>query len=226
MYDDFTLPGSIVNTLSTVQTFGLMLLAILTASVVGIEYGLGTLRTALVRGTGRISYVAGKFLMLSVVAAGALMIGAGVAALSSVVAGSLVASPSGYAGSSTSWADASIAFGKTWSSLLPYMALTGFVTVFARSSAIGMAVGLSYLFAEQIIVGLLSGLFNWFQDVADFLLVRNIMAWAGGSSFGMPAMGGPPLLQTFLILAIYTLLLMGSAFWLIRKRDVAGASGG
>ena len=51
MYDDFTLPGSIVNTLGTVQTFGLMLLAILTASVIGIEYGLGTLRTALVRGT-------------------------------------------------------------------------------------------------------------------------------------------------------------------------------
>jgi hypothetical protein len=40
-------------------------------------------------------------------------------------------------------------------------------TVLARSSAAGMAIGLGYHFAEQILVALLSNFFSWFTNVAD-----------------------------------------------------------
>src|SRR5439155_16336435 len=123
-----------------VQLFALMLLAVLTASVVGIEYGLGTLRITLVRGTGRGPYLTGKFLMLAVVAAVALLSGTALAAASSLVAGRLATSPPAGVAAPASWADAGIALAQTWGSLLPYLALTGCVTVLARSSAIGMAV--------------------------------------------------------------------------------------
>ena len=84
------------------------------------------------------------------------------------------------AGTAT-WSDAGLALWKAWSSTLPYLALTTFVTVFAKSSAAGMAIGLGYYFAEQLIVALFSSLFSWFQNVADFFLVRNISGWVGGS---------------------------------------------
>src|SRR5204863_169820 len=68
---------------------------------------------------------------------------------------------------------------------LPYIPLTAFVTVLARSSAAGMAIGLGYYFAEQLIVALLTNFFSWFQNVADYLLVRNISGWTGGAG-GFP----------------------------------------
>jgi hypothetical protein len=38
--------------------------------------------------------------------------------------------------------------------------------------------------AEQLIVALLTNFFNWFQNVADFLLVRNISGWTGAAGGG------------------------------------------
>lgn len=225
LYDDFAMPGSIPNALGTAQTFGLILLAILTASVIGTEYGLGTLRSVLVRGTGRWPYLAVKFLTLAVTAAVALLLVLGVTALSSLIATALAGSPQGD-WASPSWADASVALGKAWFSFIPYLALTGFMTVLVRSSAAGMAIGLGYYFAEQIVVQLFSNFFDWFSTVADYLLVQNISAWAGGFSFGAGGDGGPGTLHSFLVLAVYTVALGTAAFWLFQRRDVAGASGG
>jgi len=51
-YQSFTLPGSMRTALNIVQGLALILLAILTASAVGIDYGSGALRTVLTQGTG------------------------------------------------------------------------------------------------------------------------------------------------------------------------------
>ena len=225
LYDDFAMPGSIPNALRTAQTFGLILLAILTASLIGTEYGLGTLRSVLVRGTGRWPYLAVKFLTLAVTAAVALLLVLGVTALSSLIATALAGSPPGD-WASPNWADAGVALGKAWFSFIPYLALTGFMTVLVRSSAAGMAIGLGYYFAEQIVVQLFSNFFDWFSTVADYLLMQNISAWAGGFSFGAGGGGGPGTLHSFLVLAVYTVAFGIAAFWLFQRRDIAGASGG
>ena len=225
LYDGFAMPGSIPSAMTTAQAFGLILLAILTASVIGTEYGLGTLRSVLVRGTGRWPYLAVKFLTLAVTAAVALLLVFGITALSSLIATALAGSPPGD-WASPSWADAGVALGKACFSFIPYLALTGFMTVLVRSSAAGMAIGLGYYFAEQIVVQLFSNFFDWFSTVADYLLVRNISAWAGGFSFGAGGGGGPDTLHSFLVLVVYTVAFGTAAFWLFQRRDVAGASGG
>ena len=120
---------------------------------------------------------------------------------------------------------------KAWVSVLPYLALSTFVTVVARSSAAGMAIGLGYYFLEQLLIALFSSLFSWFQNVADFLLVRNISAWtqgAGGASGGFSALGGslPDATHAIVVLAIYTVALCASAFWIFERRDVQGATAG
>jgi len=128
------------------------------------------------------------------------------------------------------WSDAGIALGKAWVSVLPYLALTTFVTVLARSSAAGMAIGLGYYFLEQILIALLSGLFSWFTNVADFLLVRNISAFTQGTAAaggGFPSAPGlPDVTHAVIVLSIYTLALIAGAFWLFERRDVQGATAG
>ncbi|MFW6174726.1 MAG: ABC transporter permease subunit [Chloroflexota bacterium] len=229
--DAFSLPGSILSVLGNTQALALALLAILTASVFGLEYGLGTVRTILVKGAGRWQYVAGKLALLLIVAGGALGVAVGATVVSSLIAGSLAAEPSldpemFGEGTSSTWGDAGLGFAKSWAALVPYVGLTALVTVLARSSAIGMAVGLGYLFAEQILVALLSNLFQWFSNVADFLLVQNINAFVGSGGLGGPAGDGPGVLQASLVLAAYTVLFGALAFWMFQRRDVGGASGG
>lgn len=231
-HQSFTIPGVFSSALEIVQTLGLILVAILTASAIGIDYGSGTLRSVLTKGTGRWPYLTAKLITLSLIAGAGLLITLATAGISGVVAGAIAgAAPTSAAVTAPLWSDALKAFGKAWVSLLPYVALTAFVTVLARSSAAGMAIGLGYYFLEQILIALLSGLFSWFQDVANLMLVRNISAWTQppGGGGGTGALGAGPLpdaTQAILVLAIYTLALLAGAFWLFERRDVQGATGG
>lgn len=225
MYDGFTTPGSIPAALGGGVSFGLVLLAVLTASVIGAEYGLGTLRLILARGPGRWRYLTGKFVLLAAVLGGALLIAVVVTLISSGIASALADSPpAGLAGGS-GWGDAGIALGKTWSGMLPFLALVGLVATLVRSTAAGMAIGLGYYFAEQILVAIFSNLFDWFDSVSDYLLVQNISVWAGNSAFGIEGEGGATV-RTALLLVAYGGAFLACAYWVFNRRDVAGASGG
>lgn len=218
---EFTLPGSIQSALTPAQLVGLILLAILTASVIGAEYGLGTLRPIIAKGTSRTNALAGKFVMLLAVAAGALAVVLLFTAISSVIAGSLAGSSSGGSGDKT-WVDAAKALGKAWTSFIPYIALTGAVSVLTRSTAGGMALGLVYYFGEQILVSLLGQMLDWLADVGKYLPVHGIMQWAGSSQAEDPL--GAVMLAV--MMALYTIGFLVFAFWLFRRRDITGASGG
>jgi ABC-type transport system involved in multi-copper enzyme maturation permease subunit len=223
IYETVTLPGSIPLALGTLQALGLILIAVLTASAIGIDYGAGTLRSVLVQGTGRWPYLAAKLLTLVVLAGLALVVATVTVAISSSVAERLVVAPVSV--STASWSAAGIALWKAWLSLIPYITLTAFVTVLARSSAAGMAIGLGYYFAEQILVALLSNFFSWFTNVADYLPVHSISAWSGGTGFGGPA-APADLARAGFVLVAYTLILGALAFWIFHRRDVQGATGG
>ena len=224
-YQGFTLPGSVSTALGIVQTLALILIAILTASAIGIDYGAGTLRSALTQGIGRWPYLTAKVITIAIIALLGLVVALGTVAISSVIATAIAGAAPPTGATTATWSDAGIALWKAWSSVLPYVALTTFVTVVARSSAAGMAIGLGYYFAEQLIVALFSNLFSWFQNVADFFLVRNISGWVGGSG-GLAGGALPDQTHAILVLAIYTMVLGGIAFWLFERRDVQGATGG
>ncbi|MBI2918462.1 MAG: ABC transporter permease subunit [Chloroflexi bacterium] len=222
--DSFVLPGSLSTILGFGQMFGLILLAILAASTVGTEYGWGTVRTVLARGTGRAPYLAGKLALLALVGAAGLVVLAGVTSVSSLVAGALA----GVGIESSGWGHAANALGKTWSVLVVYTIVTSFVTVLTRSAAAGMAMGLGYFFAEQIIVAIFSALFDWFPKVADYFLIRNITEWGGGFALQGPGLdgNGGSEIRALLVLAAYTVVSGLMAFWLFRRRDLTSTTGG
>ena len=223
-YADFTLPGSIPNALDFGATIGLILLAIMTASEFGAEYGWGTVRPNLIRALGRWQFIAAKLMMLALLTAAALLLVIGVTAISSVAARSLVTAPAA-AGSAPTWGHAVVMLLKSWVGLIPYLVFTAFVTILARSSAGGMAIGIVYYLGEQIIVAIFSGLFGWFSTVARYLLGQNIAAWAQLTGFGQgqTSVGS---LHAFIVILIYTLVLGAAAFSIFERRDVTGAAAG
>ena len=229
-YQSFTLPGSFSSALSVVQTLALILIAIITASAIGIDYGSGTLRSVLAKGTGRWPYLTAKLLTLAILIALGLVVTLATVAISSTIAVAYAGDVPVSSVAGKTWSDAGIALGKAWVSVLPYLALTTFVTVLARSSAAGMAIGLGYYFLEQILIALLSGLFSWFTNVADFLLVRNISAFTQGTAAaggGFPSAPGlPDATHAIIVLSVYTVALIAGAFWLFERRDVQGATAG
>src|SRR5256886_16358323 len=116
-YQGFTLPGSGSTALGIVQTLALILIAILTASAIGIDYGAGTLRSVLTQGVGRWTYLTAEIVTLAVIAFLGLVAALATVAISSLIAtGISGAAPDG--ATTATWSDAGLALWKAWSSTL------------------------------------------------------------------------------------------------------------
>ena len=234
LYSLITPPGIAVFAMGAGQAIGLILVAILTSSVIGTEHGWGTVRPVLVRGVRRWHMLASRLGIVALAFAAALLVIGGLGLASGLIAGALVSGAEGLE-NIYSWRDAAEVYGKAWFSVLPYGALVGLAAVATRSSAAGIGVGLGYYFLEQTAVGILLSFFDWFQGVADYLLVYNIGAFmnteaadeggnGGGGAFGVAGGNPPGDLHTFLVIAAYILVLGGLAFYLFQRRDIPGAS--
>jgi ABC-type transport system involved in multi-copper enzyme maturation permease subunit len=223
----FTMPDSLSGAFNGIGGLALILLAILTASTIGMDYGIGTLRPILVRGTGRWPYLTSKFITLTLLTFGALVVLGIGTGISSVVANAMVSAEAAPAVTEVTWSDVGVSLVKTWFSILPYIALTGFVSILARSSAAGVAIGLAYYFTEGIAVAIFSALFEWFREVARFLLGQNIEAFTEAFTLG-GGIGGiqVSMMHAFLVLVAYLVVFGVLSFWLFQRRDVTGGSGG
>ncbi|MBI4236495.1 MAG: ABC transporter permease subunit [Chloroflexi bacterium] len=236
----FTLPTSLGFPFAIGQAFGMLLLSILAVSMLGTEYSWGTLRTLLVKGTGRWQYLTAKLTMVVLFTAG-VWVGVTVATvLNSLLATALATAPppevaEWIAAHPAAWSDMLVLAGRAFVAVLPYLALAAFVTVMTTSPAAGMAVSLGYYFAEGIGGILLIDVLKT-PLVADYLLVRNITGWMLGSKDQVVApwfltgpfgIGVPPSqVHAIVVLMAYILLFGIVSFWLFRRRDVTGPTGG
>ena len=223
----FAFPTSLTNGLIVAHGFGGILLMILAASLIGSEYGWGTLRTVLTKGTGRWSLLTAKLLLLAGLSVGVLIVATASVAVSSAIA--LATLDAGWVASSADWTGLGIGFGKAIYGMLPYVALAVFAAVLTSSSGAAIGISLGYYFAESILIGVLAN-FDWFERIAVFILGRAVSGWVrteGGVSFqssGTTA-GLPDASQAFLVLLAYVVVLSGAALWIFQRREVAGAKG-
>jgi hypothetical protein len=229
-FRSLTPTGGISTALGIASTLGLVLAGILSALAIGAEYGLGTLRPILVRGAGRVPYLAGQLSMLYVVTACALVIVAVAAGVGGLAAGKLAGAPPDFVveAAANRWASVASSLAKTWVGLVTFVTMTGALTVLTRSTATGMAIGLGYYVAEGILVRLLTAVFDWFEPVGDYLPMRNISAFAGGNFNLTPALGGGSTiepLQAGIVLVAYIALFSVMAGLVFFRRDIVGASG-
>lgn len=230
----FSLPGGLVNSLGIAEGIGGYLLIILTASIIGSEYGSGTYRAALSGGVGRRRYLASKLGLLFLYTAGGLIVMMVLAAVTSAIAGALTVHAANVGPASFTWIDVPEALGRMWVGIVAYTVLAFAATVLTASTAGGMAIGLVYGLVESILVAIFSDLFSWFHTVADYLFSRNVDGWVSGGP-GMAHAGAsiatnatgllPGQWHAFAVVAVYMVVLAGLAFWSFTRRDVKGPAG-
>ena len=229
----FILPGGLSNSLGVAHSIGVILVMILGASAMGVEYGWGTLRTALARGVGRWQFLGAKGLSLILLSGVGLLIASLTVVVGSLIAAALTLDDGGGLADAGEWSTVGVMFGKAAYGLAPYAILALFVTVLTSSSSMGIAISLSYYFLELILVQIMSGLFDWFGNISDYLLGPNIIAWmtepgvvtTGGNTGLANISDTPGTLHSFVTLLVYMAVLGGAASWLFLRKDVAGARG-
>lgn len=220
----FAFPTSLANGLIAGRGTAGILVMILAASLIGSEYGWGALRTVLTKGTGRWPLLASKLLLLTGLSVGALIVATAALGVSSVIA--LTTLDTSWIAASADWSGLGIGFGKAVYGMLPYIALAVFAAVVTSSTGAAIGISLGYYFAESILLGVLMP-FDWFERIDIFILGQAVSGWmessAGGVSFGSGSL--PDATQSFFVLAGYVVVLSGAAFWLLQRRDIAGARG-
>ena len=227
-----TLPHSLGFSLGFSYMLWIIVIIILAASAMGVEYGWGTLRMVLTKGTGRWQFFTGKMLALVLMATAGLVIVAATVSISSLIAALTLPAP----GDGAALADAggdrlevTLTFvrllGKVLYAFLPYMMLALCCAVLTSSAATAIAVTLTYRMVEWAFVPILVRFFDWFQNIADYLPGTNVSIWLGPEF----PLGGTneeaSVLQAFLVLTAYLVILAAATFALFQRRDIAGAKG-
>ena len=225
-------PYSIGFSLGVSSLLWIMLIIVLAASAMGVEYGWGTLRMALTKGTGRWQFFTGKILALVLMGAAGLVIVAATVSISSLIAAlTLPASVEGaaLADSGEDRLEAAVLFGRMLGKVLyiflPYIMLALFFAVLTSSAATAIAVALTYRVIELIFIPILAGQFDWFQDIADYLLGPNVSIWLGPEFQLGNIDEQASVLRAFLVLTAYIVIIGGATFALFQRRDIAGAKG-
>jgi ABC-2 type transport system permease protein len=215
----FMLPGSLETAFNSIAGLGALLIIILTASAVGSEYGWGTLRQMLIKGTGRERYLTSKLLgILIVVVIGIL------AALLSAFITSLITTA--IAGESINFDFLNLdfvgfmfsAFGGLLLTLAVYFCLTALFSVLLRSVTSGMVIGIVFIYADLIIVSLLTYANNWLQNLAPYTIGHNVSEIS--SLFTMNGDAESSILKATAILLGYCIVFLAISFYSFRRQDI------
>ena len=208
-----------------------ILIIILAASAMGVEYGWGTLRMALTKGTGRWQFFTGKILALVLMGAAGLVIVAATVSIGSLIAALTLPAPgdgAALAEAGEDWLEAVVSFGRILGKVLyvflPYMMLALFFAVLTSSAATAIAVTLTYYVIELIFVPILVR-FDWFEAIADYLLGPNVSIWLSPEFPLGDTDEQSSILRAFLVLTAYLVIIGGATFALFQRRDIAGAKG-
>ena len=234
----FVMPASIFGSLVLMFMTGLpfILIMILSASVLGSEYGWGTLRMALSRGMGRWQILSAKLVLCVLLGAGWLVVIALVNSLSSIIAGiippdegiSLIVLAEG-----DTWEsflpEAAKFFGKAVYATVPYICLGACVVVLTQSTAQGISLSIVGYIAEAMVVPPLLAISERLEGIREGLLSSNVSEWMSfGQTEAQVALQGaeqPDTTQSFFVILAYSVIMVGVSLWLFQRRDVSGARG-
>lgn len=236
-----TFPNSVQFAGGYTAFMGVILLSILAGAVIGGEFAFGTLRLALSRGIGRAQMLTAQVAALALLSLGISLVLLLLGVLIGVTIGPLLGatvpalSGSGAVALVLYWLAISL-------HLFAFAAIAFFLATLARSTAAGIAGPLGYYVFEIIAVGVLSALSfairgnlgDFLGHVPDWLLSQNLGVVATKAFAPLQSVdttvqnngGGGGLAPTFdlghalLVSLAYCVLLVGSTYFIMRRRDI------
>lgn len=224
---------NIANGLGFSAFFGPFIAVILAATVMGGEYGWGTLRPVLSKGAGRWPFLTSKVAVVMLFTIALLVILSVIIMINGFIAEAvLTADPETEGYGTISWIDLLAQFGRMVYAFLPYIMLSLFLVVLTSSNGVGVGLAMGYYIAESVILVPILTIFDWSDKVFAILLGTNVDAWQnieGGPDAGreIATIGGiSDMAHGFIIITIYAVALAAGALTLFLRRDIAGAKGG
>ena len=219
--------------LSVLRVFTGIFLLIVTATAIGLEYQLGTIRVLLARGVGRLQLLSAKLLAVAIIALLLLVFGL---LLNGLLTLALVAGLSGNLNAlnsltSTFWSD-------TWTYILTILLNMGVtillataVTVLFRSLSFGLSASLVWFPIDNIGIIFLVLAFrithqDFWQNISAYFLGPNLNIMASALTSGRAeSIGAQPLVQvdgthTVVVALVYAVIFAVVAIILTWKRDV------
>lgn len=214
--------------LALVFQVGAVIVTIMTSSLIGTEFGWGTIRALLPRARSRRALLAAKTVTALTFVVVTVGVGIAVAFGASAVVTVLEDLPGGLGPDGVARTLASIA--RTIYVLVPYAALALMITTWTRSVAAGIGIGLSVLFLEGLILTILGAAGDVFDRLPGALINRNVQALLHANCDGLnscfsgsgdyPSQG-----QAALVLAVYSVVFLGVAFQRFLSRDITTGGG-
>ena len=210
------LPNSMNGIFNSVPGLGMFLVVFLTASVVGTEYGWGTLRQTLAKGTSRPDYLTAKLLTTAIAVVGGVLIVILTGFIATIITSMLIDGGIVW-GSFAGYFFASL--GRTLLILAVYLSMAAFFAVLLRSSAAGMAVAAAWFIGESIILALLLSSTGWLAEIARYSISYNTSDLLAMNSLNPPT-DLEPLWQICSIMLAYIVIFTTAAYYFFRRQDL------
>jgi ABC-type transport system involved in multi-copper enzyme maturation permease subunit len=239
------LPASLIVTVSIIGFIGSVLIVVLTGTVVGGEYGVGTIRVLLTRGPTRTQYLLAKILAILACIAIAMLIlvplGLIVGALYNLFTGTAV----DFGFFTGDWLLHAIAYVLlAMLNLFIYALIALWLATLGKSTAAGIAGAIVWLFLEFVFTHLIVPLIaNFFPDtikgyinaIPDYFVGNNISALlteqtdyltaslrnaSTSASDTASTSGAIPDWRAWIVIAIYLAVFLGITWWVSLERDI------
>ena len=182
----FAWPWSLQALLDNGQFYGSVLfVAILTSSSVATEYTWGTARGALIRGQSRSRYLLTKLSGTALICAAFLL-----AVLAVGVVFSILATAAAHKAISLdvpggpSAPEIVLMIMRAALGIVPYGILAFMLAVVGRSTALGVAGAIGYMFVESIATAILRELSGIWNDIPDFMIGTHVSSLIAANRFG------------------------------------------
>jgi ABC-2 type transport system permease protein len=223
MKEGLVMPGAMDGVFGLLMgALGAIMVIILGASVVGSEYGWGTVRQVLAKGTGRFNYLGSKVITasLSTVAGVIIIIIAGFVMgviTTRLVNGSVIWSflSAGFAGDMLSSTAVTLLV------LGAYLAVAVFLSVLLRSAGTAMSVGIPVIFVDTIMAGIATGVpIAWIREILRLSIGFNAQQLAAAVAGANPEALIRPWWQSSGMLVAYIVVLGAAAFYLLKRQDL------
>lgn len=237
VFNKVVLPDALESKFSYMPITGILLL-ILTASIIGTEYKWGTIRQTLARGIPRTQYLGSKFLTLSIIALGFILIATIFAFIASTITTWLITG-------GISWDFLSFGYtGFIFKSIglisfimLVYITFTALFTILFKSSTAGMITGFLFFQIESYIVmsmmstsysvsgsGVTTALANppgWLAYTIGYN-IQYLWACISPDSTNEYLLQQTltTAVQSILVLSVFCLLFILSSFYIFRRQDL------
>jgi ABC-type transport system involved in multi-copper enzyme maturation permease subunit len=214
--EGLVLPIAMEGIFNSVPGLGVILAAILAASVVGTEYGWGTLRQTLARGTSRASYLTSKLICIAVASFVGVTIAVVIGLIATITTSMLVEGGIEWGGF---FGYFMASLGRTLLVLVVYIAMATFFSVLLRSTALGIMITIAWFIGDSIIVGLLSLSTGWLADISQFLISFNTGELLTLNSLS-PPQDVTPWWQSGGILLAYSAVFIAASYYRFQRQDL------